>query len=187
VLYFPFRFHAVCSAEQLTVYFGILAHTVLVITAGVLFYAAWIDLREFKIRNELILVLAGLFVLHAILSGRWVEIHWNILVALVIFIVLLFFYARNWLAGGDIKLLTVSFLWIGYTCALPFAILLMAFSIITGLLAKFGLVKTPGKDISRVPFAPAIAAALIGTFLLGCLDIQPVHHIPNIPLGDQRK
>ena len=137
-------------------YSAALAHTVLVITAGVLFYAAWVDLREFKIRNELVLVLAGLFVLHAILSGRWVEIHWNVLVALVIFIIMLFFYANNWLAGGDIKLLTVSFLWVGYTCALAFAILLMAFSVITGLLAKFGLVKTPGKDISRIPFPPAM-------------------------------
>ena len=38
-----------------------LSHVVLVITAGVLFYAALTDLNHFRIRNELILFLVGLF------------------------------------------------------------------------------------------------------------------------------
>ena len=42
-----------------------LSHVVLVITAAVLFYVALTDFKQFKIRNELILVLAGLFVVHA--------------------------------------------------------------------------------------------------------------------------
>ena len=48
-----------------------LSHIVLVITAVVLFYMALTDFKEFKIRNELILVLAGLFEVHALLSGRY--------------------------------------------------------------------------------------------------------------------
>ena len=44
----------------------IMSHVVLVITAGVLFYAALTDLKDFKIRNELILVLAGI-----LLSPLW--------------------------------------------------------------------------------------------------------------------
>ena len=48
------------------------------ITAAVLFYVALTDFKQFKIRNELILVLAGLFVVHAILSGRWVSAHRNL-------------------------------------------------------------------------------------------------------------
>ena len=55
-----------------------LSHVVLVITAAVLFYVALTDLKHFKIRNEVILVLTGLFVVHAILSGRWVSAHWNL-------------------------------------------------------------------------------------------------------------
>jgi Flp pilus assembly protein protease CpaA len=31
------------------------------------------DFKQFKIRNELIFVLAGLFLVHAPLSGRWVS------------------------------------------------------------------------------------------------------------------
>ena len=42
-----------------------LSHVVLVITAAVLFYVALTDFKQFKIRNEVILVLAGLFVVHA--------------------------------------------------------------------------------------------------------------------------
>ena len=62
-----------------------LSHVVLVITAAVLFYVALTDFKQFKIRNELILVLAGLFVVHAILSGRWVSAHWNLAFAALMF------------------------------------------------------------------------------------------------------
>ena len=54
-----------------------LSHVVLVITAAVLFYGALTDFKQFKIRNELMFVLAGLFVVHALLSGRWVSAHCN--------------------------------------------------------------------------------------------------------------
>ena len=56
----------------------IASYYVLVVTAALLFYIAITDLREFKIRNDLILVVAGLFFVHAFLSGRWVEMHWNV-------------------------------------------------------------------------------------------------------------
>ena len=100
----------------------VLGHTVLVITAAVLFYAAWNDLRRHRIPNELVAVLAGLFVVHAILSGRWTGMHWNIAFAFLMFLVMLVFYIRKTMGGGDLKLLTVGFLWAGYACALPFAI-----------------------------------------------------------------
>ena len=52
-----------------------LSHVLLVITAAVLFDVALTYFKEFKIRNEFILVLAALFVVHALLSGRWVSAH----------------------------------------------------------------------------------------------------------------
>ena len=55
------------------------------ITAAVLFYVALTDLKHFKILNEVILVLTGLFVVHAILSGRWVSAHWNLAFAALMF------------------------------------------------------------------------------------------------------
>jgi Flp pilus assembly protein protease CpaA len=122
-----------------------LAHVVLVITAAVLFYVALTDFKEFKIRNELTLVLAGLFVVHSLLSGRWVIAHWNLAFAALMFGVMLYFYSQNLMGGGDIKILTVGFLWVGFRCALPFAVLLAIFS---------------------------VAGALILCFILGCL--QPI-------------
>ncbi len=160
----------------------IAAQIVLVITAGVLFYAAWTDLREFKIRNELIIVLAALLVIHAILSGRWAILHWNLLIAFVMFLIMLVFYARNAMGGGDLKLLTVAFLWVGLDSALPFTALLLVFALINALVAKYGWVVM--LDGRRIAFGPAIAAALIGTFMLG-LPPPPSRIVPDIQLGNQ--
>src|SRR5262252_6091594 len=86
-----------------------LSHVVLVITGAVLFYVALTDFKQFKIRNELILVLAGLFVVHALLSGRWVSAHWNLAFAALMFGVMFYFYAQNLMGGGDVKILRSAF------------------------------------------------------------------------------
>ena len=82
-----------------------LSHLVLVITAGVLFYVALTDFKYFKIRNELILVLVGLFMVHALLSGRWTSAHWNLALAALMFCIMLYFYSQNSMGGGDVKIL----------------------------------------------------------------------------------
>jgi len=150
-----------------------LSHVVLVITAGVLFYVALTDFKYFKIRNELILVLAGLFVLHALLSGRWMSAYWNLALAAFMFAVLLYFYAQKLMGGGDVKILAVAFLWIGLDCALVFAVLMAIFATVHVAAAKLGWVKVQqvGKH-KRIPFAPSVAGALIVCFMLGC--VQPV-------------
>jgi hypothetical protein len=47
------------------------AYFVLVITSALLLLAAWTDFREYKICNELVLALVGLFSLYAFLTGHW--------------------------------------------------------------------------------------------------------------------
>ena len=42
---------------------------ILVLTAATLFWVALTDLREFKVRNEFVAILAGLFLVHALCSG----------------------------------------------------------------------------------------------------------------------
>jgi prepilin peptidase CpaA len=148
-----------------------LSHVVLVITAAVLFYVALTDFKEFKIRNELILVLAGLFFVHALLSGRWVSAHWNLAFAALMFCVMLSFYAQKLMGGGDVKILTIAFLWVGFLCALPFAVLLAIFAALHVVAAKFGWAKVQlVGDKQRIPLAPSVAAALILCFILGCLQ-----------------
>jgi prepilin peptidase CpaA len=151
-----------------------LANIILVVAAAVLFHAAVTDLKAYKIRNETILLLVSLFVLHAIASGRWVDAGWNVGLAAVVFAFLVYFYSRGWMGGGDIKMLTVALLWTGVDCALVFAILLFIFASLHALVARFGWAGSAvaGDERRRIAFAPSVAAALIAVFMLGCL--QPV-------------
>src|SRR5260370_19512941 len=65
------------------------AYFVLVITIALLLRAAWTDLREYKIRNELILTLATLFVLYTVLTGHWASLKWDVPFAALMFLVML--------------------------------------------------------------------------------------------------
>src|SRR5262245_55447981 len=147
-----------------------LSHVVLVITAAVLFYFALTDFKQFKIRNDLILVLVGLFVVHALLSGRWVFAHWNLALAVLMFCVMLYFYSQNLMGGGDVKILTIAFLWIGFNCALVFAVLLALSSAVHVLAAKFKVEVEQVGERKRIPLPPSVAAAMIICFVLGCLQ-----------------
>lgn len=146
---------------------------VLIITSALLFYVAWTDLREYKIRNNLVLALAGLFVLYTVLTGHWVVLRWDLAFAALMFVVLLAIYHLYWMGGGDAKLLMVAFLWTGLSGALPFAVLLALFGILHSLAAKFDWVKSQVTDRGRrrIPFAPSVAGALIGTFILRALSL----------------
>ena len=142
----------------------------LILTAAVLFYVALTDLKHFKIRNELILVLTALFFLHAIVSGRWTSIYWNLGFAALLFLVMLHFYAQKMMGGGDLKLLAVALLWVGPFCALPFALFLLLFVCIHIAAVRLKILKAQVVNEKKwLPFAPSIAAALIGVFMIGCL------------------
>src|SRR5215467_12790872 len=148
-----------------------LATGVLVLTAAALLYAAFTVLKQYKIGNELIILLVGLFFLHSLFANRWTNIAWSIGLAAGVFLFLLYFYSRHWIGGGDVKILPVAFLWAGIECALPFVLLLLLFVSLHTVAARLGWVKRHNDSDGRVriPFAPSIAAALIATILLGCL------------------
>ena len=149
------------------------SQAVLILTGGVLFYVALMDLKHYKIRNEFILVLTALFFVHAFLSGRWVTIQWNFGFALLLFVIMLYFYLKKMMGGGDLKLLTVALLWVGPFCALPFALFVLLFVCVHLVAVKLKLVETQVLNGKKwIAFAPAVAAALISVFMAGCL--QPV-------------
>jgi prepilin peptidase CpaA len=149
---------------------AITSQVVLILTAAVLFYVALTDLKHYKIRNELVMVLAGLFFLHAALSGRWITAYWNIGFAALLFLAMFYCYSMKLMGGGDLKLLTVAFLWVGPFCVLPFAFFLLLFAVIHALAVKLRLVDAQVSGAATlVPFAPSIAAALVSVFMVGCL------------------
>jgi Flp pilus assembly protein protease CpaA len=149
---------------------AVTSQVVLILTAAVLFYVGLTDLKHYKIRNELIIVLTGLFFLHAFLSGRWTTLHWNFGFAALLFLIMLYYYSMKLMGGGDLKLLTVALLWVGPFCALPFALFLLLFICIHIFAVKLKLVEARVVGEKKwVAFAPSIAAALISVFMAGCL------------------
>ena len=141
---------------------------ILLLTSATLFWVALTDFRNFKIRNEAVLLLAGLYFLYAAASGRWASIPWNVGFAILTLGGMTYIYAVNKMGGGDIKLLAVAFLWTGPWSVLPFALLLPVFIGIHYLAARFGWAAVEKSPAGlRIPLAPSVAGALIGTFALG--------------------
>ena len=138
-----------------------------------MFYVALTDFKHYKIRNEVILVLAGLFLVYVFISGSWTMLFWNFAFAGLLFLVMLYFYSMKLMGGGDVKLLTVALLWVGPFCAAPFAIFMLFFAGIHTLAAKLKFVETrvEGKGKEAIPFAPSISAALVSVFMVGCLKV----------------
>lgn len=136
----------------------------------VLLYVAFTDFRTFKIRNDVLLLLVVLYVLLAIVSRSWIEIAEDVLLAIFMFAVLLWFFAKGVIGGGDVKLVSVACLWIGVHCALLFSALLLVFLILHIGAARMGWANTkPMGGRYAIPYAPSVAGALIGVILLGCL------------------
>jgi prepilin peptidase CpaA len=149
------------------------SYVVLAMTTAILFYAAFTDLKNFKISNELVIVLGILFFVHAGLAGQWPRIPWNMGLSFLVFLVLLLFYSWGHVGGGDVKMLTVAFLWTGIDCAFAFSLLLLVFTTLHVGAAKVGWANVERFESDgrmRIPFAPSIAAALIGVLVLGCVS-----------------
>lgn len=125
------------------------------------------DLRNFRIRNEAVAALVGLFLLRAALRGQYQEAFSHAVFAAVMFAVFLFMYARGLLGGGDVKLLGAAFLWLGIETAFVFSLFLLAFTILYALLAKLGAVpKRRMAARTKIPFGPCIGAAWLVTSIL---------------------
>jgi prepilin peptidase CpaA len=141
---------------------------ILVLTAATLFWVALTDLREFKIRNEFVALLVGLYLLHAFCSGAWVSMQWNFAFALLMLLAGAYAYSLQQIGGGDLKLLAVAFLWTGPWYAAPFVLLLLIFIGAYYVAARFGFVAAKQTAAGlRIPLAPPLAGALIGALALG--------------------
>jgi Flp pilus assembly protein protease CpaA len=136
----------------------------------VLLYAAVIDFLTFKIRNSIVLLLFVLYLLFALATRAWSDICWNFILAAFIFVVLIPFYAKHAVGGGDVKFITVVCLWLEPHCALFFSALLLLFIVLHLIAARIGWARTQVLAGSKaISYAPSVAGALIGVIVFGCL------------------
>jgi prepilin peptidase CpaA len=137
---------------------------------AVLFYVGLTDFMTFKIRNDTVLLLLILYLMFAFIDRSWMEIFYDVILAAVIFGVLLWFYTRGVVGGGDVKFVTVVCLWIGIQCALVFSVCLLVLIGLHLIAAKVGWARTkPKAGRQAIPYAPSVAGALIACIMLGCL------------------
>ena len=85
----------------------------------------------------------------------------------MVFVVLAVTYHFGMMGGGDLKLLTIAFLWLGLEHGLLFCLLLCAASLVYIGIARLNwLPSRKLDDRTRIPFGPSIAVAWITTMLL---------------------
>ncbi|WP_048707734.1 A24 family peptidase [Microvirga massiliensis] len=145
--------------------FGIEA-LILATLIAVLAYIIVDDMRNFRIRNDVVLVLLALFAVFALVRGDWAWLGGHLAFGAVMFALLLGMYALGWMGGGDVKLLAVAFLWLGMDHSSGFAMFLALFTMLYVVAVKFLPLPIPKKSVSgktRIPYGPAIACAWITT------------------------
>ncbi len=139
-------------------------------TVAVLFYIGFMDYRTFKIRNDWLLLLLVLYGLLAFVDRTGAEVASNVILAVAMFGILLFFYTRGLVGGGDVKLMAVVALWINGQHLLPFSILLLVLVCLHVAAAKLGWAPTKSMGgHTAISFGPALSGALIGAIILGAV------------------
>lgn len=139
-------------------------------TIALLGHIAYTDFRTFKIRNSSVVLLLLLYGMYAFVFRTRYEILFNVVLGGVMFGLLLLFYAKRAVGGGDVKFVPVVALWVGTHCALLFSILLLAFIALHLIVVRLGWAPTLAVgEHGAIPYAPSVATALICLILLNCL------------------
>ncbi|KDA03247.1 A24 family peptidase [Hyphomonas oceanitis] len=135
--------------------------------------AALHDISRLTISNWLNLLMAGLFIPAAAVSGLPLElIGGHIMVAALAFLIAFGLFAFNIFGGGDAKMIPAVMLWLGPDAGLPFVFWM---ALVGGACALFilfvrrtmpaaaipGLVRAPFEENAGVPYGVAIAAGAI--------------------------
>ena len=141
-------------------------------------FAAASDLLTMTISNRVSLILAGGFVLLAVVTGMsFNDVVWHLGAAGIVLVVAFVFFSLGWIGGGDAKLAAATALWLGFDHLLPYLIYASLFGgALTLLLIQFRLVPLPAvlarqawvqrlhdRD-SGVPYGIALAAAALAVY-----------------------
>jgi len=96
-------------------------NVLLLVFPAVMIFAAAMDLFTMTIPNRVSLALVAGFAMVAPFSGLPLQtIGLHVLSGAVVLVAAIFMFSRNWLGGGDAKLLAAAGLWIGFDLLTPF-------------------------------------------------------------------
>ena len=141
-------------------------------------FAASSDLLTMTISNRVSLILAGGFLVLALVSHMsMVDVLSHLGAAGVVLVVAFGFFSRGWIGGGDAKLAAATALWLGFEHLLPYLVYASLFGgALTLLLIQFRLAPLPAvlarqawvqrlheKD-GGVPYGIALAAAALAVY-----------------------
>lgn len=149
-----------------------------VIFAFTMVYAGLMDLATMKIKNGLVLGLFAAYLALVPFAGFTIgEIASSVAIAAGLLAVCFVFFAFGWMGGGDVKLLTVTALWLGldhapaflvYTAlfggALTLAILQMRLVGLPAFLGKRPWIARLQAERAGVPYGVAVALAALVAF-----------------------
>lgn len=144
-----------------------------------LLFAAFTDLKRRQIDNELNAAIAAAAPLFWLATGMgWVDVAWQLGVALATFAALAVLFAMRAMGGGDVKLLTALALWIKPAWFLQLLIVMaVAGGVITLLFGCWHIARRR-RDRIAIPYGLAIAGA--------ALWVIANHYLPALSAGPDR-
>lgn len=127
-----------------------------------LIYIAVTDMRKMIISNKVLAVLLVMSVIKQFLSAADIS---SLLIStgiVIIIFTVLYYSVENLIGGGDVKLIFVLSIWLGYPQVV--VALYLAF-IAGGIFAAFYLLFEHGKTVDKIAFAPfLVIGSLISLF-----------------------
>ena len=149
--------------------------TVVIIAIGLLFLAAYGDLRNRRIPNALCLAVGVLGLVRIAFAGDAVAALYTIAAAAVVFTASLVLFWRGAVGGGDVKLVAAMALLIGYREVVGFLVLM---SICGGVLALGTLVREMFRGRLVGVWRPARRSPSVGA-AVGAMPTAK----PTVPYG----
>jgi prepilin peptidase CpaA len=111
-------------------------HLSIALLCALLLVAALQDLSDYRIPNIIIISLVVLYPVYVLSAPVEVLWGWSLGIAAVFFLIGLALFSAGIMGGGDVKLITVTSLWMGVTSLVPF---IWVMSITGGIMSLFML------------------------------------------------
>jgi len=148
---------------------------VLTLFPGLMAFAASSDLLTMTIANRVSLILAGGFLVLAVMTGMSpIDVGWHFAAGAVVLVLTFVMFSLGWVGGGDAKLAAATALWLGFAHLLDYLIYASILGgVLTLALIQFRMLPLPASLARRewierlhrrgggVPYGIALAAAAL--------------------------